>query len=364
MVKRACCAVLMILMTVIFSAGVVMAKEPATPEVSLQEAVDRALELSKSLKMAELEKDKASEQRGDAQKEVKYTPTGMVNPEIESAYATLLQSELNYQIKSKSYSALQEDIQQQVVDKYSTVLSAREARGNAQAAYKKAEWDKRMSQLKLQVGILSQLDMTGVNTTFEQKQSALVQAEQDLGKAYVEFNALTGFWPEDRPQLVTDISYEPINVTSFTAEVNRAIDNNPDVWAALQNVTIERQDLRMALQPYDIEKIEIEMAELSADEAEDELEKQLILLYHDIVSLEGGIKAAEQGISAAEEALEAAQLKVDIGMGTEGDLLQAEANLKSAKSTLVGLKASHSAAMAAYFNLTSRDVLPAETPQV
>ena len=120
----------------------------------------------------------------------------------------------------------------------------------------------------------------------------------------------------------------------------------------------------MALQPYDIEKIEIEMAELSADEAEDELEKQLILLYHDIVSLEGGIKAAEQGISAAEEALEAAQLKVDIGMGTEGDLLQAEANLKSAKSTLVGLKASHSAAMAAYFNLTSRDVLPAETPQV
>lgn len=347
---------LITIFVILLSTEVVAAKEPATPELTLQEAMDRALELSKTLKIAETEKEKAWEQRSEAQEAVNYTPIGMVNPEIEAAYATLLKAELNYQIKRKSYLSLQDDIKQQVVKKYCSVLSASAALDEAQKAFAQADWERRMSQLKLQAGTLAPVAMAGVNAAYERAQGDLVQAQQNLNKAYVELNALVGFWPEDRPQLVTDIEYGPLDVVSLTSEVNRAIDESTDVWSALQNVIIERQDLRMTLQPYDIEKMEVEIAQLTADQAKDELEKQLLLLYHDIVSLEGGIKAAQESVVAAEEAFRATQVKFDVGMAVKGDLLESEANLAAARSALAELKYGHGTAMAAYRNLTGREI--------
>ncbi|MTI83609.1 MAG: TolC family protein [Firmicutes bacterium] len=342
----------------LWSTGVVVAKEPATPELALQEAVERALGLSKTLKIADTQKDKAWEQRSESQDAVNYTPVGMVNPEIESAYATLLQSELNYQTKRKSYLKLQDDIKEEVVDKYYSVSSASVALDDAQKAFAQAEWEKRTSQLKLNEGTVAPVAMTAKNAAYEGAQGTLIEAQQNLNKAYVELNALVGFWPEDRPQLATDIEYTPIDVVSLNSEVNRAVNKSTDVWSALQKITIERQDLRMTLQPYEIEKMEVEIAELNANQAKDELEKEFLLLYHDIVSLEGGIKAAQENISAAKEALRVAQVQFDVGMAIKGDLLEKEADLIAVESKLAGLKNKHGSAMAAYRNLTGRDVLP------
>jgi len=360
LVRRAIIISIITVFAVLISTNAVTAKEPDTPDLTLQQAVDRALELSKNLKIRATEKDKAWEQRSKAQDAVNYTPTGMVNPQIETAYASLLQSELNYQMKRKNYLSLQDDIKQQVVEKYCAVMAASSALDEARKALSQAEWEKRAAQAKLQAGILSPAAITAINASYEQAQGALTNAEQNLSKAYVEFNALVGFWPEDRPQLVTEIEYNPLNVPSLTSEVNRVINNSTDIWSALQLVTIERQDLRMTLQPYEIEKLEIEIAELNAAQAKDELEKQFLLLYHDIVSSEGGIKAAQEGVASAEEALRVAQVQFDVGMATKGDLLKAESDLAAAKNSLVGLKYRHGAAMAVYNNLTGRDILPSE----
>jgi len=250
-VRRTAVVSILIVFFILCFSTVGFAKEPSTQELTLQEAVERALELSKTLKIAEKEKEKAREQREEAQEEVSYTPTGMVNPEIEAAYASLLQAELNYQIKSRSLKSLQDDIKQEVVEKYCSVLSASAALEKVRKAFEQADWGKKASQLKLQVGTLAPVAMSAVNAAYEQALGALVRAEQDLNKAYVELNALVGFWPEDRPQLVTDVEYGKLDVASITSEVSRAIEESTNVWSALQNVIIERQDLRMALKPYD-----------------------------------------------------------------------------------------------------------------
>jgi len=357
-VRRLILSVIIAICTVLLSIGLAVAKEPATPELTLQEAVDRAMELSKTLKIQETEKGKASEQLSDAQDEVKYTPIGIVNQQIQTAYSSLLQSELNYQIKRKNYLSLQDDIKEQVIEKYCSVLSATETLEKTKKSLAQADWERRMSLLKLQVGTLAPVNIAEINASYENAQGELVQSEQELNKAYIELNALVGFWPEDRPQLVTNVEYAPLEITSLTAEVNRAINESTDLWSALQSVTIERQDLRMTVQPYEIEKLEIEIAQLTADQVKDELEKQFLSLYHDIVSLESGIKAAEQSVSAAEEAFRVALVQYDVGMGVEGDILAAELNLATAKNTLVGLKYNHSSTMATYRNLTGRDILP------
>jgi len=164
--------------------------------------------------------------------------------------------------------------------------------------------------------------------------------------------------PEKRPKLTTDIPYEELRVDSIAADVSRAISKNPNVWAALQAVIIEREDLRMTLKPYEVEKLEIEIAELTAAEAQRTLEKQLPLLYYDILTLQESIGASEKAVAAAEQAVTTAKLKLEVGMATQGDVLSAQADLETAKKNLAELKYRHAAALAAYCNLTGRDPLP------
>lgn len=337
------------------------ADEPVTQELTLQQAVDRALDLSRTLKAAEIEKDKAQEQKENARKAVKYTPIGMVNPQIQAAYAALMQAELNYQMKSKDLSALQDDIKTKVLEKYCAVLSAQASYSAAQQRLKDAEWQYTASIAKLRVGMIAPANQVAIDAALEAAKSGkagLLQSQESLNKAYVELNSLVGFSPETRALLVTEIPFEKLQVDSITADVNRAISNNTDVWKALQNVIIQRQDLRMDLQPYEIEKLEIEIAELSAAEAKHQLEEALTLLYHDIMTLESGIAAAEQGVAAAEQALATAKLRFDVGMATQGDVIGAQTDLETARETLKVLKYNHATALSAYRNLTGRDVLP------
>ena len=345
--------------TILFSScPAVLAKEPVTPELTLQQAVDKALDLSSSIKSAEVQKEKAKEQRGDAQDAVNYTPTGMVNPLIQVAYSTLLQTELNYQIKSKDVEALKDDIRYTVVEKYCGVLSAQGDSAAAQQTLKNAEWKYNAALAQLSVGMLAPASKVAVDAGLEAAKAGVSTAEQSLSKAYVELNSLVGYWPEDRPQLVTAIPFESLQVDNIDTEVTRAISENTNVWKALQAITIERQDLRMTTQDYDIAQLEIEVAELTAVQAKDELEKQFLLLYHDILTLEQGIGASEQGIAAAQQAVTTAKLRFEVGMATKGDIVSAEADLEAAKNTLAGLKNSHATAVSAFRNLTGRDPLP------
>lgn len=334
------------------------AEETEQPELSLQQAVDRALELSKSLKSAELEKDKAWELRKEAQKAVKYTPIGMVHPQIQDAYYSLLQAELGYQIQSKSLDALKDNIKAEVVEKYCNVLSAQSAYLAAENALNNAQWQHNAALSQLHVGMLAPASRAAVEAALEGAKAGVAAAQERLNKAYVELNALVGFLPDKRPKLTTDIPYEELKVDSITADVNRAIVNNTNVWAALQAVIIERQDLRMNLKPYEVEKLEVKIAELTASEAKDALEEALTLLYHDILTLQESIGASEKAVAAAEQAVNTAKLKFEVGMATQGDVVAAQAELGSAKNSLAELKYRHAAALSAYRNITGRDPLP------
>jgi hypothetical protein len=220
------------------------------------------------------------------------------------------------------------------------------------------------SLAQLSVGMLAPASKVAVEAGFEAAKAGLSTAQESLNKAYVELNSLVGYWPEDRPQLVTSIPFEGLKVDSIDAEINRAISENTNVWKALQAITIERQDLRMTIQDYDIAQLEIEVAELTAGQAKDELEKQFMLLYHDIMTLEQSILASQQAVASAEQAALTAKLRFEVGMATQGDVITAQFNLETAKSTLAGLLNTHATAVSGFRNFTGRDPLPAVPAEV
>ena len=358
---RNCFSIVMVLLLLCLLPWTVLAEETEETEITLQQAVDRALELSKSLKQSEINKEMAWEQRKDAQKEVSYTPTGMVDPDIESAYASLLQAELSYQMQSKDYKALQEDIKAEVVEKYCAVQSAEGSQQAAEAALENAKYQRNISNLKRQFGLITDSEMGTANTDVQQQEAALKQAQSSLDTARFEFNVLVGYSADKRLRLVTDVAYAELEVNSITAEVNRAIGTSVDVWQALQNITLEEQDLRMSQKSYEMEKLDIEIAELQAEEARENLEKSVRDMITSVENLREDIALAEVNLKKSEEALETAEKELRIGVGIQADVKRAEAQLVSDRNSLVNLRSKLASLMASYNNLTGRQVLPVET---
>ena len=357
-------SLLVAICTVLLSSGLVLAKtdlEPSVPlanDLTLQAAVDRAMVMSNTLKTQNKQVDIAKENLTQAQDAVTYTPIGYINDEIQMAYSSLLQRQLSYQTQKKNLDSLQEDIKAQVVQKYIGVQSAQEALEYAKQAVKQAEWNKRMAQVTYNVGTSSLLDITQAQAAYESALNSVSRAEQALETAYVDLNALTAYRAEDRYQLTTVVEYPPLEVNSLTAEINRTINNSSDVWGALQRIGIEQQDLRMVKQPYEVEKLEINVAELTAAQAKEALETSFLQLYHGILAAEIGVKASEDVLPVLAETLRATQVRYNVGMAVQGELIKAETDLAKAENDLASARYALNSNMAVYMNLTGRDIMP------
>lgn len=328
-------------------------------EITLQQAVDQALEMSRSLKISELEKDTAKEEREDAQDQVSYTPIGEINDDIKNAYITLLQKELGYQTSIKNVEALERDIMVEVVEKYAAIYSARADLEDAEAGLEDAEYDRNIAQKKLQVGIVAQYELDEANSNLVQKETALKDAQSNLEQAYEDFNILLGNSVDERPILVSSIEYPEPEVTSIDAEVSRALNNSTDVWSALKQITLAEVNLRTS-DSYEISKINIKIAELNASEAKKALETSVREKLDSMESLRNQIISTETSIKDAEAALNRAEKKYAIGTGTQSDVVQAKVDLTSQENQLAGLRLELASSMASYNRLTGRDILPEE----
>lgn len=329
----------------------------AQEEITLQQAVDRALEMSRSLKISQLEKDTAKEEREDAQDQVNYTPTGEINDDIKDAYITLLQKELSYQTSVRNIESLERDITVEVVEKYAAIYSARADLEDAEAALEDAEYDRNIAQKKLQAGIIAQYQLDQADSNLVQKETALKDAQANLGQAYEDFNVLLGSNVDQRPILVSSIEYPELEVTSVDAEVSRALNNSTDVWSALKEVTLAEVNLRTS-DSYDISKINIEIAELNASEAQEALETSLRDKLDSMEGLRNQITSTETSIKDAKAALSRAEKKYGIGTGTQADVVQAKVDLTSQENKLAGLRFELASLMASYNCLTGRAILP------
>lgn len=344
--------------------------EQDEPEISIHDAVERALLVNKELKRVRLEKEQAWEDRKDAASLMR-DEYGDLTPEVEMeidiTLTDAIMSELNYQIKAKQEEEAEEDVQAQVVNEYTRVLAAKEKVEEEKLRLEKAEWEYGAVQARREVGMHSAIELAMGAQELQSQKTALLQAETELEKAYTEFNVLLGLWPERRPLLTTEIPYRQLEMRSVIAEVNRAVEASQDLEMATKYAQLQRLEMRQArlqaqfLGDYDQEKLETEheISDLKTDKAEEELKKQVRLFIYDIKSLEEAINEVDKRLTVAEEVFSATQSRYDVGLVAKGDLLEAEMAVSSAKHTLADLKYSHASLTAAYRNITGRAIIPA-----
>jgi len=355
--------VLTLMLTVMFllviGTPAVFAKEPATPELSLSEVIERAIKNSKELKKANLDIEKADEKKEQSSDKLSFTPVigGTYNPQLEVAWYTLLSNDLSYQMSKRNQNIQQDKLILDTCQKYWNVLKAQEN-------VRKSEMNVKMMEMELQqvkafgkvgmspAGMGPQLALKQAEGAFTSAQSALVAAQNEIKNAYDNLNQQIGLWPQDRPVLIDAVEFSPVEIDDIEIHAQRVIESSPSVWMADEGVTMAKYSKELIwatgqYTPYKIRNIELEQAELDALSAKDAVKLATREMYYSVIDMEKNYVAVEQQKIATEEALRVTRMYYEVGMSTKLDVIKAETSLAELEKTLLDLTVGH-----AYMKLT------------
>lgn len=342
-------------LAVFLLAAPALAKEPATPELTLQQAVDMAIAQSETIKN-DLLKIKRGELVADsAELKMLFAPTSPTTAIAKSYFLAYKTSNIDLEMSQRSYAADLDSLFMQTLQSYNNILKGIEAVETAEAQLQKAEWDYRVAVVSKQVGILDNLGYVRAESALAAARAGLEQANKSLEDAYQKFNVSVGLWPEDRPVLVDQPIFEKLVVDNLETEVERAVSKSPTLWLMEKQVDLADINRRLytlagssSTDPYQTRKIDVEMAELTASQTEEQLRTLVRNIYYSALQLEHQYDSVLESVKAAEENLRVTQVKYDVGMVTKGDVLDAELALKTARQSLITIAAQHQALSLAF----------------
>ncbi len=323
------------------------AREPAAPELSLNDAVARALNFSKTVKKAAKQADLAELERDQKEKDLGYITGGATGePAGESAYAGLLSANLTWRISERGLTTAQDALTLSVCNKYWAVQLGEVNVRVAELSLKQAGLDLSKARAYHAVGLTAADALLAAETKQASAKYSLEKAQNDLSAAYTAFNQTVGLWAEDRPVLTEELSFTTMDDVNLEVLVARALDNSPTVWQADRRVEMQEilQDLMFytgSYQPYDAREIELGQTELDALSAREATELLTRNMYYAVRSLEVSYPAAEQALKLAGENLRVGQAKYQVGMATQAEVAALETALAQSSQGLLELMKNH-----------------------
>lgn len=365
--KKLTVILLTMALVIMGTASVALAKEPATPELTMEDAINMAVKNSPALRSGKIAKEQAYERRKDAAEDVTFIPSGggVVDVAAESSFTQLRQASNSYLSQSKTLQETEKNIKLDAYQKYIGVLIAQENLSYTEMALEKDQMSKLMAIISAQVGVLSNPELVGAESAVQASAAALQEAKANLDKAFVDLNTVIGLWPQDRPVLQYEVQYENFMVPNITAEASRAETSSEALWKLEQLVELQKLDLRYfafgpgsgALSSYDIEKLDIGIAEHNVDEARRQVRNAVFTLYKDIHANEEQYNKVDAAIKTMEETLRVTKVKYEVGMATNMDVKIAETNLASYRTNAELLKYQHDVLLANFKNLTGKEIM-------
>jgi outer membrane protein TolC len=322
------------------------AKEPATPEFTLEQAIEKAMANSETLKSSDYDVERGYEVRQYVGDKLVWTPLESSGTEADSAFRNLMSSDLNWRSAKRTYEAQEDSL---VMQTYKLYFGLQQAINNVRVAEIQAgsaEWQYRVSAATYRVGMLNSLGLLQADATLTTSKSNLESANKALEDAYQKFNQLVGLWPEDRPVLVEKPVFNEVKIDNLDFEVAKALAASPSVWLAQQKIDLAKINLNLynfnnASEPYIAKEIDVTKTEIAAEDTTEQMEKLVRTLYYTIKQAEEQYAVAQDSVKTAEESFRVTKIKYDIGMATLAEVRAAEAALAQAEKSVADLTYSH-----------------------
>ncbi|PHJ39857.1 membrane protein [Desulforamulus profundi] len=339
--------ILIFVMSLLLLTQTVHASEITKSQLTLDQAIAKALTNSKKVEKATKEIDRLKEIRDYRNDQLGYTPIGSPdNKYTEMAWSNLLSTDLQWRMAMKSLDTEQDTVALNTCLNYWKVQQAIMAVDVAKESLNKANLDLLKSQASYKFGLITNEAYLGAETKQKSAKTAFEKAKNDLDTTYAKFNQLIGLRPEDRPELLEEVTFNPIGEQNIEYVVTKVLETSPDVWLANENVNLQKYlaDLTMytgEYRPYEARKIEVEKADLDAVSAKEAADLLTRSLYYNIRTLEEKHPTVEKSLDLAQESLRIAEIKYQVGLATKSDVATAKVSLVEAKLSLLALKSDH-----------------------
>ena len=337
--------------------------------LSLAEAVYRAWKVSDVLRAAEAALEKASEQRKYAGELAgSFVPAPGINqsPMADVNWSGLLKADANERMAQRDLENKRESVALDVYQKYFAVLSAQEAVKKAEAAVVRDRWALQVARAVYWSGCGTRTQVAAAEAKVEGTEKGLSAAQEALNKAYVALNRAVGLRPEDRPEINEDPVITPLNVANLEVEIDQAVSRSPDIFKLEILKTMAEWDLyypwtvdmygQAVYRNYNVQKHEVDIADLNLASARDALRERVRTTYHDIRALEEQEAALEAAVRTARDGLRVVQAQYKVGLVAKDKVREAEAALAEVQANLKSMKCQHASLLAAWRYLTGQPV--------
>lgn len=312
--------------------------------LTLEKAIEMALSTSASLRSAEIDLQLAQLALKEAE------TNSLTNPSPTALY----QARTNVAIAEKNYELAKYNLKSSVEEAYYAVIRAeRTVEVNAEAL-KLAQEQLALAKLKLETGVVAEIDVMKAASRVATVESNLEAARRNRDLALLKFRQLVGA-PDDAVLSLTEqFDYEPTEIDVDEA-VNVALANRVEISRAKATVEMREKELQLATNSY-TPKLTQEKARLNLEKAKLDLEQQIadIILevrqnYAAIKDAESRIKLLEMTLREAEENLRITQLKLEAEMATNLDVMDAQATVTETKTNLINALFDYNVAKARFF---------------
>lgn len=326
-------------------------------ELTLEEAVKRALENSDLLEVAENNVEKARIEKEDTWDLYNgfLINTHIPGTDMYAAVSSdldpsglVFKTLYNWKVAKKDYEKKIASTIANAYKNYAAVLSAKDEVEAEKLNVQQLEREVFIAEAKWQVGMEVKSNVIGKQAELARARAELENAYSNLNKAYDSLNDLTGMPENSKPELTSTVEYKPFEVENLDYTVDKIADNSPEVWKAKETVELIKDTYGMT-NSYDVDKQNLKNARLGVDITHDQLCLAIKQIYYGIKDLEAAYNSAQDGLAAAEEGLRSAQMLYEVGMATQNDVIKAEAAVAAAKAALNKLAWQHEIAVRTFY---------------
>jgi len=248
-----------------------------------------------------------------------------------------------------NYESRQEAVKYSVYQKYYDVVKAWDNSEAQRLAVEQAQENLAIAELRFQLGMDTRLNVYQAQQQTVAAQSGYTLAQQTLDSSYIALMEYIGKNRSERPELVRELTYEPLEIADPEGEINDIVNNSPSVWLAKKSLTLQEltRENSAALSGK-LDDIQHEQAELTIVTTKDAMRQVTRNIYYNVLSMQESYATATEGAKTADEALRVAKLLHEVGMGTKLQVTAAEISAHNAHQALDNLSYQHAILVMAF----------------
>jgi len=326
----------------LFPSVTALADTSSSPQIlTVEEAVQLALKNREDVRTVQLNWDAAWINSDLAWENANMSYSDSINQIYQTDYA-IEAARTNYETK-------REAVEYSVYQKYYAVVNALDDLDAQKLSQQHAEDRLAITELRVQLGLDTKLALYQAQQQAASARTNSAVAEQSLDNAYVSLLDYIGVATDQRPELVRELTYQPLQIGDPETKINDIVRKSPSVWMADRSLLLQEltRDNSVGLLG-DLENIKQEQAEIAVITSKDAMRQATRSLYYNVLKMQESYDTAVQGAKTADEALRVAKLLYEVGMGTKTDVTAAEIAAQSAHQAVNSLSYQHAMLVMAF----------------